>query len=154
MAPRHFGLGNLELLISPSLPVWQELLSPDNSGQTPSTQPQLSAHAPHSSHEWILWCHLHSLRPPLRPLVWALQDHTPCCSQTPSFVCKPGFSCTQQPARQAFCSAKPSVALSHSGQHPRSTRPMRPYPTGPRYVSNPYLKLQPLALDNLAAFPA
>ena len=31
---------------------------------------------------------------------------------------------------------------------------MRPYPTGPRYVSNPYLKLQPLALDNPAAFPA
>lgn len=33
-------------------------------------------------------------------------------------------------------------------------RPMRPYPTCPRYVSNSYLKLQPLALDNLAAFPA
>lgn len=46
MAPRHFRLGNLELLISPSLPVWQGLLSPDNSGQTPSTQPQLSATHP------------------------------------------------------------------------------------------------------------
>ena len=155
MAPRHFRLGNVELPISPGIPVWQGLLSRGNSGQTPSTQPRLSAHAPHSSHEWVLWCHLHPLRPPLPPLLWALRDHTPGCSQTPSFVCVPGFSCAWQPAWQALHTAKPPAALSRSGQHSRSIQgPMRPRPTCPRCVSNPYLKLQPLAVHNLAAFPA